>query len=222
MEQAKLNRLNQWEQPPSEKTWTSICEALDRDQLRTRLAEVEIHPPSNTWHQIRKAKSDQPALRNRYALVSIFSLLLLGATYWIVSPTTNTSIETSKGTTPSLSVILNDPPKDLTPRPVVDAVQEYAEPFPRTEALSQTLTKKSAARSTAPIPSDYLLIASKTGEPLRLHLKWEYLSCCLSGETQNADCNQQQNKWHAEVLQTELGFQADSFMGLLALINAEH
>lgn len=222
MERAKLNRLNKWEEPPSEKTWSSICESLDRDQISNRLADVEVPLPSHAWLRILQAKDDRKVSRNRYALVAIFFFFLFGAMYWVVSPSTHRPLAISKGTTPSPVVILNDPPKDLSPRTVTDPIQKHSDRIDQTNLFSQASTKKSAARVAAPIQSDYLLIASKTGKPLRVHLKWEYLSCCLSGEMQNADCDQQQNKWHAEVLQTELGFQADPFMGLLALIDAEN
>lgn len=70
-------------------------------------------------------------------------------------------------------------------------------------------------------PVEYLLVASANGEPIRVPLRWEQLACCLSGESTTRDCDQQRDQWHAEVLNTDLGFQADPLIGLMALLDSK-
>jgi hypothetical protein len=36
---------------------------------------------------------------------------------------------------------------------------------------------------------------------------------------ETTDCNLQREQWHSELLETGLGFQADPFLGLVALLD---
>lgn len=222
MERAKLNKLNQWEQSPSKTTWRSICEELDREQVGIRLAEIEEQPSPHPWLQIRKAGINKWIASAKLTLLLIVFLLLLGATYWIVSSDTNPPVLTNKIPTAPPVVSITQQLPQLLPLPVPQPAEENSKAIQQTKPLVKTPAEKTGAVAPELHRSDYLLVASKGGEPIRVAFKWEYLSCCLSGEMQNADCDQQQSNWHAEVLQSELGFQADPLLGLLALIGTEN
>jgi hypothetical protein len=53
---------------------------------------------------------------------------------------------------------------------------------------------------------------------MRLSVRWEDLSCCISGEAQSVECDQQRNEWTTELLRSDLGHHADPVLGLMALL----
>jgi len=218
MERAALNKLHACEDSPSVQIWESIGEHLDREQLRIRLQTVEIPPPPSSWAAIQTSQKNRSS---KVPLLIQFSLLLASAlvlAYWVMLPPSlpNQTARYESGTSAQ-------PQQIDTPLPSPIPPTETPAEIPIEPAPVDPIQHSGPNRTTQPaLRTDYLWVASKGGEPIRVPVRWEALACCLSGESLSRECDQQQDKWHAEVLQTELGFQADPFLGLMALIGSQN
>lgn len=215
MERSALNELNRLEETPSDKTWEWIGEQLDRRHLHTLLETETLEPDTDTWLRIRSHQKKYSFSPAHFAMLMGLFLFAMGFAYWSLTPIpTAERTAQAKPTSNSIQRIESE-------RMVLDpAVSRSAPINPSIQKASVRSALKQTVIETGQ-RSNYLLVASRKGEPLRVPKKWESLSCCLSGEAQSLDCDQQQRRWHAEVLQTELGFQADPFLGLIDLINCK-
>ncbi len=218
MERAALHKLYACEDVPSAKNWETIAEQLDREQLRTRLQTEESQPPASSWAAIQASQKNRSITSSRLIQLSLLLASALGITFWVLRPS---SLPEQTARHELRHPIQPQSYDTLLPSPVLPT-QTPIKIQPESARVDPTHSSRFNQATPPALRTDYLWVASKGGEPIRVPVKWEALACCLSGESQSRECDQQQDKWHAEVLQTELGFQADPFLGLMALIDSRN
>lgn len=213
MEKGSLQQLNKWEEFPAEKTWEQICEACDKRVLQNTLQFTEQIPSSRVWSRMMKKINANSRMRvASLATIFIATLLFFIAQFTNRSaesiPFKNTGLATTQLSTRIESEVLNAVPES-TPSNRINSLRI------RTKNQSTSISDKKTKSKEHPA---YVWVAAKNGEPMRISLRWENLSCCLSGEQETMDCNEQRTQWQTELLTTDLGFQADPLLGLLALL----
>lgn len=214
MEKASLQRLTLVEELPSEKVWHQLCEAGDRKLLQHTLEASEEKPPTRIWSGIENKFNRRKRVRAATIwMISTAAVLLLVSKniYLPPAPFPSKNIAQAATFSPSIPVpsVTEDPITTTTAPSGTNAIM----PATKKEA-TVTFEKLSQGEPR----SAYLWVAAKNGEPMRLSKRWEKLSCCLSGEQASMPCDEQRTQWHAELMETELGFQADPLFGLMALL----
>ena len=203
------SKFETWEEIPDMRCWNHIREELDRLQISQRVISYEEIPQTT----LASSGSQQNAARHkrwiRFAALTPVLLLLI----WL---TQKTLLEPAPNTSAPASAQLMEPKSPVPDAP--DQKTPSSSLLPVSEKLPQQPNPTPITRSQPPEP-DYVWVAGEQGVPMRVPLRWEALSCCLSGETETTECNSQRELWHYEVLQTNLGFQADPFLGLVALLD---
>lgn len=215
MEKASLHRLTQLEERPSEKVWEQISASEEKQILLNMLAWTEETPSKSVWARIQKRISGAKAKRMRTAslmAIALLVMLLYGVPFLKKTP------ESIDPINPKLATI-QTPQRDEW-----NASTGRTNTNESIEKASWELQAKNPERNLfepVSIPKQnptYVWVATKNGEPIRLSQRWENLSCCLSGEQESMECDEQRTQWHSELMETDLGFQADPLIGLLALM----
>lgn len=206
-EQAALQSLQQLEQLPAEHVWNNISLEGERAGLSQLLNPLEAVPDAKNWNEI-KARIPKRNHRMILAAVGLF-ILGVGLIYQTIFRATNSEV-----------VLSNIPNSQRTEAITLPSLPFQRQPKaePATALHNSSAPTSGSAEVSPKNEHDYLWVASKTGSPMRIHKRWSSLSCCLSGETQAPECHQQQQQWHQEIEGSNLGFQADPFMGLIELL----
>ncbi len=75
--------------------------------------------------------------------------------------------------------------------------------------------------SPKPSPSGrYITLMTPEGNIIRMSKKLGDLVCCISGETDDAQCKDQLKKWREKITASPLGHSSESFMDILTLVNS--
>lgn len=206
-EQASLQSLQSLEQSPSPAVWDRISLEWERGSLQQSLEVLSEQPDPSLWNRMASKLAKRS---NRLVYASLMLLVLgfgLAILYTFSSSKTN-QVESIQ----LVSVTKENTSSSLIPPPPTPSEQTTI-----TSAIQDQRTIKSNSKPS----ENYLWLASKSGEPIRIHTRWQDLSCCLSGEAQVAECQEQKQQWHREIEASNLGFQADPLLGLIELLNTE-
>lgn len=203
-EQASLQTLQSLEQFPSPDVWERICLEWERGSLQHSMGVLSEQPNPSLWNRV----AAKLAKRSNRLVYGTLLLLVLGSGSAVLYTFTSTN------TTQVESIQLVSVTKENTPSSPIPPPPTLAEQTTITSAIQYQRIKKTNSK-----PSEhYLWLASKSGEPIRIHSRWQDLSCCLSGEAQVAECQEQKQQWHREIEASNLGFQADPLQGLIELM----
>lgn len=66
----------------------------------------------------------------------------------------------------------------------------------------------------------YITLMTPEGNIIRVSKKLGGMVCCISGDTEDAECNDQLKKWREKLISSPLGHSADSFLDLINLVNS--
>ncbi len=66
----------------------------------------------------------------------------------------------------------------------------------------------------------YVMLMTPDGKIIRMSKKWGELLCCVSGEEQDAECQDQLKKWREKVANSSLAPSPANFMDILELVNS--
>jgi hypothetical protein len=71
-----------------------------------------------------------------------------------------------------------------------------------------------------PIAERYVMLMTPDGKIIRVSKKWGELLCCVSGEEQDAECQDQLKKWREKLANSSLAPSPANFMDILGLVNS--
>jgi hypothetical protein len=198
-----------WEEVPDSRCWQNIREELDRLQFSQRVLSYEERPEATIIRKI----NDRPGKTRNILKASLVAASILLFTIWLVDRNVIEPASDISRSHASIPPIAQSPLnlKSETATPESNSIEV-------TDLVNTPLVSPHFAKSTVE-KSDYVWVADEHGSPIRMPIRWESLSCCLSGEMETTDCNLQREQWHSELLETGLGFQADPFLGLVALLD---
>lgn len=208
-ENAALHALQQLEQIPSDRVWLNLTQEWERSALSQSLSNWQETPHPGNWQAIQSGLKQKKRIRFRVAAAAVLVIGLWLVQRYSINPE-NQAITTA------------------SPLAATHIVRTPPPPFPpirsNTATTNQAINIKpkpfSPERTRDNGTSNFLLVAAKNGDPIRIPNRWSNLACCISGETQTADCHQQQAGWHQELEASNLGFHADPFLGLIELVEA--
>ena len=206
-EQASLRSLQSLDESPSPEVWERICLEWERGSLSEPLGSVQERPGHSHWDQIKTNLPTRGSQRV-FAKAALSILAIGGFVALYLTTSKKIQIESNAVATLADNKIQNSQP---LPSPTIG-------PAPRGTNETVSLIDRKAKKNNPVQEDDYLWLASRSGDPIRIHNRWQDLSCCLSGETQAADCHTQKQQWHQEIDASDLGFQADPFLGLIELL----
>lgn len=92
--------------------------------------------------------------------------------------------------------------------------------FASADATDETGADYVTGRNDTDVAGRYILMMTPDGHLIRMSKKLDNLVCCVSGEEQDKECNDQMTRWRQQMACSPTGHSTGSFLDIISLIKS--
>lgn len=244
------DKIQQHEVTPPANAWSKIAAALDEhaqtQELASKLYNTTVTPPAGAWSAIQSSLQEEidekvvPMRRKAPAFLKYAAAILVLATvgFGIIRFTSGNNINTTADAPPFADKDSATPAPEKTSKelaataPQEDSFSNESAPTllasidkPAKHVLRNALKVDYADPeeedyTSSSLADRYIMMMTPDGNFIRVSKKLSELVCCVTGEENNEQCNNQIKKWQAKIASAPIAPSPDNFMDILSLVNS--
>jgi len=244
------DKIQQYEVTPPANAWSQIAAALDEQaqtqELSSKLYNTTVTPPANAWAAIESSLHEEvdekvipmrrkaPAFLKYAAAIIVLAIVGFGIIR-LTSGNDNNHTAVAEPFVSSDSVLPG--PEKPSDELAVTLPKEDSSTIESTPALLASVDKpvKHVLRNalkvdyassdeedytSSSLADRYIMMMTPDGNFIRVSKKLSELVCCVTGEENNEQCNNQIKKWQAKIASAPIAPSPDNFMDILSLVNS--
>lgn len=243
------DKIQQFEVTPPANAWSKIAAALDEQaqtqELSSKLYHTTVTPPAAVWAAIQSSLEEEleekvvPMRRKAPAFLKYAAAIIILATVGFgimrftngnpdnnianAGPAVNNdsiipgpeSPSDELAAAPQEDSFANEPSASLlasVDKPAKHVVRnalkvDYVNPDEEDDYANSSLADR------------YIMMMTPDGNFIRVSKKLSELVCCVTGEEDNEQCNNQIKKWQQKIASAPIAPSPDNFMDILSLVN---